>query len=210
MRNRAENQITLALIRHGATKANEEHRYLGKTDEALSEWGRRELLSYKAQGRYPKADAVFVSPMKRCVETAGLLYPSISPVYVPEWREMDFGEFENKNFEELNGDARYQAWIDSGGALAFPGGESREDFVSRCKKGLVKLCESTPAQAAAVVHGGTIMALLYAFGGMEYYKGQVSNGGGYLCTLTWLGAMDAQTGNSRMADSIQIRAEAKL
>ena len=36
MRNSAENQITLVLIRHGMTKSNKEHRYLWKTEEALS------------------------------------------------------------------------------------------------------------------------------------------------------------------------------
>ena len=36
MRNRAENQIKLVLIRHGATEGNKEHRYIGRTDEPLS------------------------------------------------------------------------------------------------------------------------------------------------------------------------------
>ena len=44
MRNRTENQIELVLIRHGATKANEERRYLGRTDEELSEKGKEALL----------------------------------------------------------------------------------------------------------------------------------------------------------------------
>lgn len=31
-----ENQMTLILIRHGKTRANEEQRYLGQEDEPLS------------------------------------------------------------------------------------------------------------------------------------------------------------------------------
>ena len=34
-----------------------------------------------------------------------------------------------------------------------------------------------------VVHGGTIMSLLSRYYGGEYFDYQVSNGGGYLCTM---------------------------
>ena len=39
MRNITENQIELILIRHGQTVGNEEKRYIGRTDESLSEIG---------------------------------------------------------------------------------------------------------------------------------------------------------------------------
>ena len=51
MRNRAENQVILAFIRHGETLANAQRRYLGKTDESLSACGIQSLLSYKRQNR---------------------------------------------------------------------------------------------------------------------------------------------------------------
>ena len=123
MRNRAENQIKLVLIRHGATEANKEHRYLGRTDESLSQEAKEELSA--EANCYPKIDLLFTSPMKRCVETAGILYPDKNLVVVDSFREMDFGDFEGKNYEELNGNPDYQAWIDSGGTIAFPNGESQ-------------------------------------------------------------------------------------
>ena len=139
MRNRKENQIDLALIRHGMTASNSEKRYLGRTNEPLSEEGRRLLLLRKEQGCYPAASFLFSGPMTRCLQTGRLLYPEKTPLLIPEWTEMDFGEFEGKNYRELSGDARYQAWIDSGGLLPFPGGESREAFLLRCRKGLEQL-----------------------------------------------------------------------
>ena len=75
MWNSAENQVTLVLIRHGETQANRERRYLGKKDESLLESGKEVLLSYKAQNIYPAVEYLFTSPMKRCVETANILYP---------------------------------------------------------------------------------------------------------------------------------------
>lgn len=136
MWNRTENQIKLVLIRHGETDANKEHRYLGRTDEPLCEQA-KVLLSAK-KNCYPNVGLLFTSPMKRCIETAEILYPDHKPILIDDFREMNFGAFEGKNYKELNGDLRYQAWIDSGGTIAFPDGESREAFIARCKRGMCK------------------------------------------------------------------------
>lgn len=192
MWNRTENQIKLILIRHGETAANKEHRYLGRTDETLSIEGKENLLQYEKQGKYPKADMVFISPMKRCKETAQLLYATVTTREIPEWTEMDFGDFEGKNYTELQHDERYQAWIDSNGTMPFPNGESREMFIRRCMQGMDKLIQSLYEEmadrkienVAAVVHGGTIMALLSSVCGGEYFDYQVKNGEGFVCSLT--------------------------
>ena len=128
MWNWTENQIELYLIRHGMTLGNVEHRYIGRqTDEPLSEDGRQQLEKRKDQWaqvcRTWDMPYVFVSPMLRCRQTAEILFPQIPQIEIDPWREMDFGEFEGRNYAQLNGDPRYQAWIDSGGTLAFPGGE---------------------------------------------------------------------------------------
>ena len=90
MRHRTEDQVTLLLLRHGETQANREHRYLGRTDEPLCTSGIEKLLLYKEQNRYPTVQYLFVSPMKRCQETAEILYQGLHPAVIPEWREMDF------------------------------------------------------------------------------------------------------------------------
>ena len=102
--------MRLYLIRHSLTAGNLERRYIGRTDEGLCKEG-MELLRSRT---YPEAEAVFVSPMKRCVQTAELIYPEQTYVVVEELAECDFGKFENRNYEELSGMPEYQAWIDSG------------------------------------------------------------------------------------------------
>lgn len=191
MWNRSEDQMTLVLIRHGATKANKQHRYLGKTDEMLSEEGKQELFAYTKRQCYPPVDMLFTSPMKRCIQTAEILYPDLQPLQIKDWTEMDFGAFEGKSYTELCRDIRYQAWIDSNGTLPFPGGESREDFILRCEKGfgqmqkeVLQIQKSRKINAiGAIVHGGTIMALLSRFYGGDYFDYQLPNGNGYICTV---------------------------
>lgn len=195
MWDRAENQITLVLIRHGATKANMEHRYLGKTDEVLSKEGEMQLFEYKKKGFFPNIDYLFCSPMKRCVQTAEILFPELKPVEIEAWKEMDFGVFEGKNYLELQGDKRYQEWIDSNGTLPFPEGESREEFISRCDKGFRRMIEKLKPikeeghkTVGIIVHGGTIMALLSKYGKEDYFDYQVPNGKGFICTMKHLDA----------------------
>ena len=114
---------------------------------------------------------------------------------VPELRECDFGDFENKSYRELNGNPDYQAWIDSGGTLPFPNGESMEGFKKRCRRGFAQIVreaagmetgagEKMPVRIAVVAHGGTIMSILerYGFPQRPYFDYQVKNGRGYLLT----------------------------
>lgn len=190
MRDRTENQIMLVLIRHGATNANKENRYLGKTDEPLSREGEIQLAGYKKLQLYPKVDFLFTSPMKRCVQTAEILYSELSPIRIQEWEEMDFGVFEGKNYTELQDDRRYQAWIDSNGTLPFPKGESREEFIERSSKGFQRMIENVKQikgdghkTIGMIVHGGTIMALLSKYGGGDYFDYQAANGNGYICAM---------------------------
>ena len=168
------------LIRHGMTKGNQEKRYVGsRTDEPLCPEG---ILQLK-QHRYPAAQAVYSSPMRRCLETAAIIYPELPVRIIPDFRECDFGGFEYRNYSELNGRDDYQKWIDSGGLLPFPGGESRSEFSARCLKAFLSLppCEEKENRAL-IVHGGTIMAIMEAMAAPQgsYYDFQLKNGFGYI------------------------------
>lgn len=210
------------MLRHSMTRGNLEGRYIGcRTDEPLCREGIRLLKSRT----YPAVDRIYASPMKRCVETAQVIWDcmgnrfadrtenqgnpaahKISITLVPKLRECDFGYFENKNYEELNGDPLYQAWIDSNGTLPFPGGESMEEFKRRCQAGFSEVVREiaeleaetargtgkgkgttktdSALRVALVVHGGTIMAVLNHFGfpKKDYFDYQVKNGCGYVLT----------------------------
>jgi len=168
------------LIRHGQTRGNLEHRYIGgRTDEPLCPQGIEKLKLRE----YPKVQRVFVSPMLRCRQTAEILYPDIKPEMIEDFRECDFGAFENKSYQELSGQADYQAWIDSLGERPFPGGESRAQFAKRCADAFEELTnQGINEDCALIVHGGTIMAIMerYAVSKRSYYDFQVKNGEGYI------------------------------
>ncbi len=174
--------MLIYLLRHGKTAGNLLGRYIGTTDEPLCAEFEKELQ--EKSGRYA-ANLLFVSPMKRCVQTAQILFPGQEQHLVSDFRECDFGAFENKNYQELSGEPRYQAWIDSNAALPFPEGESREAFQNRCvcafQKVLAEAKKQKAETIACVVHGGTIMSILAELADprRDYYSYQVKNGCGY-------------------------------
>ena len=179
----------IILIRHGKTYGNTLGRYIGTTDEELCPEGREELAALRESGQYRsiRPDLVYVSPLRRCRQTAEILCPGVPQENCRNLRECDFGEFENKNYKELSGNPAYQAWVDSGGTLPFPGGESREAFQERCRAEFARVLRARRKQAGSntvfVVHGGTIMSILSAYAPQgaadPFYRWQVKNGEGW-------------------------------
>lgn len=172
--------MTVLLIRHGQTRGNLERRYIGSTDQGLCPQGREALEAVRA----PEADALYVSPMLRCQETAAILYPGVEQTVIPGLQETDMGAFEGRTYEELKDDAAYQAWLDSSGEAAPPGGESKAQVRKRVLEAFRSVAARHKADEsiALIIHGGTIMALLEALEPSHgYYRWQAPNGGGFRC-----------------------------
>ncbi len=156
--------MRLILIRHSLTEGNLAHRYVGrKTDEPLCPAGVALAAERAVEIQQYTPEQLFVSPMRRCRETASILFPTMVQQAVQGLEECDFGQFEGKNYLELSDNPEYQAWIDSGGTLPFPAGESRAAFQKRCCQAIKQLVQQCHAKTIAVVaHGGTFMAVLSA------------------------------------------------
>jgi alpha-ribazole phosphatase len=57
--------------------------------------------------------------------TANIIYPEtdVSQIHICEnLKEMDFGMFENKSYEDLKDEPEYIKWLESDGRNPFPGG----------------------------------------------------------------------------------------
>ena len=202
--------MQILWIRHGQTAGNAQRRYVGRTDEGLT--GEAKLVLQKKQKLLQDLcvklevqktgeetigqagaflpDLVYCSPMLRCRETAELLFPGQAITVQEGLQETDFGDFEYKNYEELKNEPTYQAWIDSGGQMTVPNGESGADFRERCWRAYeccIREAREKKAQRIAIVcHGGTIMSVLERYGRPEksFYEWQISNGCGILTETT--------------------------
>ena len=176
--------MKLILLRHGITEANEKHLYCGATDIGLSEAGKEALLRRKAQITYPDISGIRVvtSGMKRCEETLCILYGDIPHETDAAFREMYFGAFEMRSYEELKNDPAYIDWITGDNeANVCPGGESGNMMTRRVLSGLDRLLAEN-LDTLLVTHGGVIavmMSHLFPAEQKNRYDWQPAPGGGY-------------------------------
>ncbi|MDE7254322.1 MAG: histidine phosphatase family protein [Acetatifactor sp.] len=181
------------FIRHGQTKGNREGRYVGKTDEPLLAEAREKLFEKRLiMKAVLSPEVLYVSPMLRCRETAQILFPEKAQIEVDAFRECDFGEFEYRNYGELNGNPDYQRFIDSSGTCGFPGGETMCEFQDRCVDEFCRVVDiewkrKPDGSIAFIVHGGTIMAILDRFSHphKSYFEWQTENGNGYVAEVSY-------------------------
>lgn len=175
--------INLIFIRHGATDGNLKKKYIGRTDEPLCKVGKEQARALKKHGF--RAEYIFVSPMKRALQTAEAVFENREYTTVDAFREMDFGIFEGKSADELSENTEYGAWVNSLCRERVPGGDDVSEFKMRCTDKFSEIVKSLPknSSAAFVVHGGVIMAIMEAFeeSGRDFYAYRIDNGEFLMC-----------------------------
>lgn len=168
--------MTVYLIRHGITEANEKHLYCGSTDLSLSEGGKKELQEI----HYDIGNVRFItSGMKRTNETFRILFGDRPYETDPRFREMDFGIFEMHSYKDLKDLPQYQVWLSGDNEANIPpNGESGLQMKKRVLEGFSELTIDT----CILTHGGVIaaiMAYLFPNERKNRYEWQPKNGYGY-------------------------------
>ena len=158
----------LHFIRHGLTEGNKQGYYVGTKDLPVCDEGIMEINKILEEADYPYIDKLYTSPMVRCRQTAGLIYPNMKQNVIEEMREMNFGDFEGRTYKELQEDETYVKWLENSLENTPPHGETTPEFLDRLLKGLGKIfsdmMENGITSAALVTHGGVMMNLFAAIG----------------------------------------------
>lgn len=180
--------FTLTLFRHGLTLENEKKQYLGWTDTSLSQKGQLETKEVADKLNYFRPDKIISSDLIRCQETAALLFVDQSFYRMADFREMHFGVFEVKTYQQLKDQKPYQDWLNSSFEQSPPAGESFEVFSNRVLLGmekLIDLLEDEDEEIVMVTHGGVIRLLLSKFvrSDNRFFDWEVPNSQGY--QLNW-------------------------
>ncbi|MCT6922590.1 histidine phosphatase family protein [Metasolibacillus sp.] len=146
--------ITIHLIRHGKTKANVERKYIGHTDEPI--------LPLTPVQLTVRPSIVYGSDLQRCRQTAACYFPYVPYKANADLRELHFGQFEMKTYEELKDYPLYQKWLADPLQVTPPDGESFIDFTARVERAMKQII-IMPGDYTFVVHGGVIRLLLAKF-----------------------------------------------
>ena len=151
----------LYLIRHGKVDANG---FIGHTDLPLNPEGIKDVEKLKAKVAEHNFDQIYSSQLRRCTETANLLGYN-SPQIRNDMIEVNFGDWEQKTFEEIakENPELVDKWANRGPDFAFPGGEAISDFHKRIKT-LAESLFADPADSLLLItHAGVIRHLLCYF-----------------------------------------------
>ena len=162
----------ISVLSHGMTEANEKGVYIGSTDLPLSDKGAAALAARADEYDYPRVHRVYSSPLRRCTETAEILFPDTELCTVDDLRELNFGEFENKSIDELAKRRDYNDWLKGGKDARPPKGESLEEMTARTYKAvhsvITDMMENGLTHCAIITHGGIISNMLSCFGLPKY------------------------------------------
>ena len=151
----------IVLVRHAEPEESAHGLCYGTLDVGLSENGRAHAERLASSLAGVPYDAVYASPRRRTIETAAPLAHarSLPTVVEEELREIDFGDFEGRRYDEI-ADTHpevYRQWMEAPTTITFPGGESYEDLRRRALRALTRIRRAHEC-AVVVTHGGVVRA----------------------------------------------------
>jgi alpha-ribazole phosphatase len=177
-----DDNVVITLFRHGVTEENKRKAYLGWTDSPL--------IPVQVFPEVPVCyEQIYSSDLGRCRETAKALFPQSVPVIVPEFRELNFGDWEGHTYEQLKNQLMFQEWLAEPFKVTPPNGESFAEFSHRVEDGWRKIArdilENGLKTSAVVTHGGVIRYLLarYAAEEKDFWEWRIPHSHGY--ELLW-------------------------
>lgn len=169
--------MKLILIRHGETDWNKKHRFQGRADIPLNDYGRELAILTRERMPYIPYDRVYSSPLIRAAETANILLegrPERNEIRLdPRIIELDFGVYEGSNIEEAGANPEHPLYnMLHHPELYSPAdeAESFEQLIDRCRRFLddeILPLEEQCSNVLVVAHGALIRGIVCAAGRKE-------------------------------------------
>ena len=155
----------IILVRHGQTIWNLELKYQGHADIELSSAGVEQASQVADRLARISPAAVYSSDLSRAFQTAEIIAAKYGlPVNkMPDLREINFGEWEGKNYESINSQwpALMGKLFTHPDEIEIPGGETFQSLQSRTMKAVDQLAGRHAEETVLVVsHGAAIRAIL--------------------------------------------------
>jgi probable phosphoglycerate mutase len=153
------------LIRHATTNA------VGKSLSGrlpgidLNDAGRAQAQLLGERMRNLPISAIYSSPLERAVQTAAPIASALdlSCNIAEDFLEIDFGNWTNRRFAELENDADFKRFNSFRSGTRIPGGETMQEAQSRILRGLERLTFDHPGETVAVVSHSDMIKSAVAF-----------------------------------------------
>ena len=148
------------LVRHGVTEWNSKGKFQGQSNVHLAPDGVHQARLLTAHFPFDIVDAIYSSDLSRAKTTAEVIASRFNSeiISIPEFREMNFGEWEGQSFEALA-----QLEPVEFKKLIIKGGETFAEVQNRAMTALRKIVrehESGDKHIVIVTHGAVIRVIL--------------------------------------------------
>lgn len=170
------NNTNLIFMRHGITDLNLKNVYFGYLDPPLNDTGIEQIKSSKKLFLNKKIDIIYSSDLKRCIESANIINElyNIKISEKKNLRELNFGIFEGKSFNDINLEYPDEAemFVKNWQNYKIPKGESINEFIKRVSSEIEKIKHKHNGKNILIVtHSGVIQAALsyYFSKNLDFY-----------------------------------------
>ncbi|KAI8878086.1 phosphoglycerate mutase-like protein [Backusella circina FSU 941] len=157
--------LSVTLVRHGNTDANNERWLQGQFDTCLNKTGLNQAKLCGERLKTESYDHIYCSDLYRCKQTAASIlshHPSLSIDYHEIWRERDFGQLSRKPLAFLSEEAnRLNISVDE--LIGQNNGETEVVFCQRAIAAYTMILKDAKAKGyrsvLVVTHGGPLKYL---------------------------------------------------
>lgn len=179
-------QTEIFFVRHGETDYNKRKLFFGHSDPELNETGKEQLRRTKKliDKQMEEIDIVFSSDLKRCTQSLEILEldRNIEKIMEMDFRELNFGIFEGKTFEEIKLEfpEKVAEMQKNWKTFKAENGESLEELEVRVARKLDEVIEKHRGKKILIVsHAGVIQTAISHYLIQDiglYWKVAVGNG----------------------------------
>lgn len=158
----------IVLVRHGETEWSLAGRHTGRTDVPLTERGRQQAEAVGRALRGRRFSHVFVSPLRRAIETCSLARLGGSAQPRPDLAEWDYGDYEGLTTDQIRAERPgWTLWRDG-----VPDGETAEKVAARADRVIAEL-RAVAGDAAVFGHGHCLRVLAARWLDLEAADGRL-------------------------------------
>ena len=174
------NTLYIYLIRHAMTEFNAQKKYMGYTDESVIQEKLEDYEVLRAILKKETIDTIYSSDLIRCQQTTSYLFNGQSFKLDRRLREISFGDWEGKTYEQLKHIPAYCNWLSNWETESIPNGEDGSQFRKRVMQFLQEniLVEKNFGKRLVIVsHGGVIRHIVSALcDNLDYWDVHVEFG----------------------------------
>lgn len=156
-------KLNIYFIRHAQSMGNKLRTFSGVTDVELSDEGRASLEKAKTFFNDKEISKIYVSPLKRCKDTAKIIFGKHEFIIDEGLKELNFGDWEDVNFKKVIEayPDQWEDYMENWREFTFPNGDNIKEYQKKAAQEIKRILDNHDGSDFAIVsHNGFLKAVM--------------------------------------------------